>query len=66
MRIGDIVQVRFTKVGPVGSEVKTGIIVGPPIKMIHVGYTWEILIEGQVHVIMRDHIIGVIEPDKEL
>ena len=60
MRIGDIVQVQFTKVGPVGSEIKTGIIVGPPIKQAHVGYTWEILIDGEVRVIMRDHILKVI------
>ena len=65
MKIGDIVQVRFTKVGPIGSEIRTGIIVGPPIKMTHVGYTWEILIDSEIHVIMRDHICGVIEPDKE-
>ena len=65
MKIGDIVQVRFTKVVPVGSEIKMGIIVGPPVKMIHVGYTWEILIEGQVHVIMRDHILKVIEEERE-
>ena len=59
MKIGDIVQVRFTKVGPVGSETKTGIIIGPPIKKTHVGYTWEILIDGEIQVVMRDHILKV-------
>ena len=65
MKIGDIVQVRFTKVGPMGSETRAGIIVGPAIKRTHAGYTWEILIDGEVHIILREHIVDVINPKEE-
>ena len=56
MRIGDIVKVLFgTTRKP---EVKIGIIVGPPIKKPHTGYTFEVFIEGEIQVVMREHILG--------
>tara|TARA_B100000945_G_C19993766_1_gene417774 strand:- start:40 stop:237 length:198 start_codon:yes stop_codon:yes gene_type:complete len=63
MNIGDMVQVLFGNTR--NPEIKIGIIVGPPVKRPHAGYTFEVLIEGNVHVVMRDHIHGTMKLDKE-
>ena len=63
MKIGDIVQVLFGNTK--NPELKAGIIVGPPIKRTHAGYTFEILIEGQIRIVPRDHIHSVIKSSKD-
>ncbi len=62
MRIGDIVQVLYGNSR--NPELKTGMIVGPPIKRPHTGYTFEVLIDGNIEIVMREHIAYVIKSQK--
>ena len=60
MRIGDIVKVLFgTTRKP---EVKFGIIVGTPKKKAHAGYTFEVFIDGEIQIVMREHILDYASP----
>lgn len=63
MNIGDMVRVLFGSTR--NPEVKVGIIVGPPVKRPHAGYTFEVLIEGEIQIVLREHIMGVLKPDKQ-
>ena len=53
MKVGDIVSVLVGL--PANSRVRTGVCVGFYPKRAHVGNAIEVLVDGEIHVILREN-----------